>query len=116
MWGIGQETPVRWVIIIETWYYMPLARPTARAVSMSAATARRRLCDLRQTSVSRLLALPGERLGQGLYIDPGVWHEAVVPLAGRAAFDDRQGRVHARVSCTFVEEFGAYLSVPLRKP
>jgi hypothetical protein len=58
----------------------------------------------------------GKRHGQGLYIDPGVWHEAVVPLAGRAAFDDRQGRVHARVSCTFVEEFGAYLSVPLRKP
>ena len=95
---------------------------------MSAATARRRLCDLRQTSVSRLLALPGDDVKaddfvafycdgrQGLYIDPGVWHEAVVPLAGRAAFDDRQGRVHARVSCNFVEEFGAYLSVPLRKP
>lgn len=74
------------------------------------------------------LALPGDDVKaddfvafycdgrQGLYIDPGVWHEAVVPLAGRAAFDDRQGRVHARVSCTFVEEFGAYLSVPLRKP
>ncbi len=104
MWGIGQETPVRWVIIIETWYYMPLARPTARAVSMSAATARRRLCDLRQTSVSRLLALPGDDVKaddfvafycdgrQGLYTDPGVGPVAVVPLAGRAAFDDRQGR------------------------
>lgn len=74
------------------------------------------------------LALPGDDVKaddfvafycdgrQGLYIDPGVWHEAVVPLAGRAAFDDKQGRVHARVSCNFVEEFGAYLSVPLRKP
>jgi hypothetical protein len=31
-------------------------------------------------------------------------------------FDDRQGRVHARVSCHFVEEFGKYLSVPLRAP
>ncbi len=78
--------------------------------------------------MSRPLALPGDDVKagdfvafycdgrQGLYIDPGVWHEAVVLLAGRAAFDDRQGRVHARVSCNFVEEFGAYLSVPLRKP
>jgi hypothetical protein len=24
--------------------------------------------------------------------------------------------VHARVSCNFVEEFGTYLSVPLRQP
>ncbi len=52
---------------------------------------------------------------QGLYIHPGVWHEAVFPLAERARFFDRQGKVHARVSCRFDEEFGAYLSVPMRQ-
>ena len=53
---------------------------------------------------------------QGLYIHPGVWHEAVVPLAERGSFDDKQGRVHARVSVNFAEEFGVLLSVPLRAP
>lgn len=74
------------------------------------------------------LALPGDDLRPehfkafycdgsfGLYIHPGVWHEAVLPLADAASFDDLQGRVHARVSCNFVEEFGVYLSVPLRRP
>jgi ureidoglycolate lyase len=52
----------------------------------------------------------------GVYIHPGIWHEAVMPTDGPAAFDDRQGRVHARVSCNFVKEFGCYLSVPLRRP
>jgi hypothetical protein len=74
------------------------------------------------------LALPGDDIGpekfvafycdggSGIYIHPGVWHEAVFPLAEAAAFDDRQGRVHARVSCNFIEEVGACLSVPLREP
>jgi hypothetical protein len=74
------------------------------------------------------LALPGDDIGPekftafycdgsfGVYIHPGVWHEAVLPLAESAAFDDCQGRVHARVSCNFIKEFGTYLSVPLRKP
>ncbi len=53
---------------------------------------------------------------QGLYIHPGVWHEAVFPLAERAEFFDRQGRVHARVSCDFPREFGVYLNVPLSPP
>jgi hypothetical protein len=52
----------------------------------------------------------------GLYFHPGVWHTPALPLAPAADFDDRQGRVHARVSCNFVEEFGTYLSVPLRRP
>ena len=47
----------------------------------------------------------------GLYIHPGVWHEAVFPLADRARFFDRQGKVHARVSCRFDEEFGVFLQV-----
>ena len=74
------------------------------------------------------LALPGDDVkpedfvafwfdgSKGLYIHPNVWHEGVLPLAASAAFDDRQGRVHARVSVDLVEEFGTYLSVPLRQP
>ena len=74
------------------------------------------------------LALPGDDVkpqdfvafycdgSQGLYIHPGVWHEAVVPLAAAASFDDKQGKVHARISVNFMEEFGALLSVPLSRP
>jgi hypothetical protein len=74
------------------------------------------------------LALPGDDISPekfvgfycdgsfGLYFHPGVWHTPALPLAPAADFDDRQGRVHARVSCNFVEEFGGYLSVPLRRP
>lgn len=54
--------------------------------------------------------------GRGLYIHPNVWHEAVVPLAPRGDFFDEQGRVHARVSCNFAEEFGVFLSIPLVEP
>ncbi len=50
---------------------------------------------------------------QGLHVDPGVWHQPMFPLAERAAFDDKQGRVHACVSVSFVTEFGVYLRVPL---
>ena len=52
----------------------------------------------------------------GLYLHPNVWHGAVVPLDDKAQFLDRQGRVHARVSVNFVEEFGCYLGAPLRRP
>ena len=74
------------------------------------------------------LALPGDDVKpadfvafycdgtQGLYIHPGVWHEAVVPLAEQASFDDKQGKVHARISIDFMDEFGALLSVPLTRP
>lgn len=50
----------------------------------------------------------------GLTIDPGVWHQPMFPLKSPAVFDGKQGRVHACISCNFVEEFGCYLSVPLR--
>ena len=50
----------------------------------------------------------------GLHIDPGVWHQPVFPLAERASFDNRQGRVHCCISVDFVAEFGCYLEVPLR--
>ena len=72
------------------------------------------------------VALPGDDLKpehvialwcdgtRGLYIHPGIWHEGIFPTADRQEFLDRQGRVHARVSCDLGEEFGVYLSVPLR--
>ncbi|HZS84641.1 MAG TPA: ureidoglycolate lyase [Stellaceae bacterium] len=50
----------------------------------------------------------------GIHIDPGVWHQPMFPLAAHAAFDDKQGRVHACISVDFVSEFGCYLEVPLR--
>ena len=74
------------------------------------------------------LALPGDDVkpedfvafyvdgGRGLYIHPNVWHEAVFPIAERARFHDEQGKVHARVSCNFAEEFGVLLQVPLVAP
>jgi len=50
---------------------------------------------------------------RGVYIHPGIWHEGVFPVSGEQRFLDRQGKVHARVSCDFGGEFGVYLSVPL---
>jgi ureidoglycolate lyase len=74
------------------------------------------------------VALPGDDLTpdkviafwcdgrRGLYIHPNIWHEGIFPIHDRQQFLDRQGRVHARVSCDISEEFGVYLSVPLRMP
>lgn len=53
---------------------------------------------------------------KGVHIDPNVWHQPVFPLAERATFDDRQGRVHACVACDFIGEFGTYIAVPVRPP
>lgn len=73
------------------------------------------------------LALPGDDVkpedfiafyvdgGKGLYIHPGVWHEAVFPLADKARFYDEQGKVHARVSCNFAQEFGVLLGIGLER-
>ena len=52
----------------------------------------------------------------GVCIHPNIWHEGVFPLSEPARFFDRQGKVHARVSCNFPREFGRLLSVPLREP
>jgi len=74
------------------------------------------------------LALPGDDLKPdqfvgfysdgsfGIYFHPNVWHTPAVPLVENAVFDDRQGKVHARVSCHFVDEFGCYLGVPMHAP
>ncbi len=51
--------------------------------------------------------------GRGVYVGPGVWHDAVFPLAPRGRFHGEQGRVHARVSCHVAKEFHTLLSVPL---
>ena len=71
------------------------------------------------------VALPGDDLtpdkviafwcdgSRGLYIHPSIWHEGIFPIHDRQSFLDRQGRVHARVSCDIAQEFGIYLSVSL---
>jgi len=57
--------------------------------------------------------------GCGVYIHPGVWHNAVYthPETGTwRTFFNRQGKVHARVSVNWAEEFQCMLQVPLTKP
>lgn len=73
------------------------------------------------------VALPGDDLtpdkvvafwcdgSRGLYIHPNIWHEGVFAAEASHRFLDRQGKVHARVSCDFGKEFGVYLSVPLTR-
>ncbi len=73
------------------------------------------------------VALPGDNLtpdkvvafwcdgSRGLYIHPNIWHEGIFPVTDNQRFLDRQGRVHARVSCDIGDEFGCYLAVPLGK-
>ncbi len=51
---------------------------------------------------------------KGLYIHPNVWHEGIFPASDSQRFLDRQGKVHARVSCDFGKEFGVYLAVPFK--
>ena len=72
------------------------------------------------------VALPGDNLTpdkaiafwcdgkRGLYIHPNIWHEGIFPVEDKQCFKDRQGRVHARVSCDIGNEFGIYLACPLR--
>lgn len=71
------------------------------------------------------VALPGDDLkpenivvfwsdgSKGIYIHPNIWHEGVFPVTDSQSFRDRQGRVHARVSCDFGKEFGVYVAAPL---
>jgi len=56
--------------------------------------------------------------GQGIYLHPGTWHNGVYVAPEYAdrqprRFLTRQGRVHARVSCSWAVEFGCLLRVPL---
>ncbi len=71
------------------------------------------------------LAMPGDDLtpdkvvafwcdgSRGLYIHANIWHEGIFPVENSQRFLDRQGRVHARVSCDIGQEFGVYLACPL---
>ncbi|WP_027237572.1 ureidoglycolate lyase [Leisingera caerulea] len=71
-------------------------------------------------------ALPGDDLkpemvvafwcdgSRGLYIHPNIWHEGIFPVDNSQRFLDRQGKVHARVSCDVGKEFRVYLSCPLQ--
>ncbi|MFT5397512.1 MAG: ureidoglycolate lyase, partial [Gammaproteobacteria bacterium] len=38
------------------------------------------------------------------------------PISSQQSFRDRQGRVHARVSCNIAQEFGVFLNVPFTRP
>jgi hypothetical protein len=53
--------------------------------------------------------------GKGVYIHPGTWHNGVYVHASYAPaqFLTRQGRVHARVSASWANEFNTLLRVPL---
>ncbi len=53
--------------------------------------------------------------GRGVYIHPGTWHNGVYvsPAHAPATFLTRQGRVHARVSCSWAAARGTLLRVPL---
>lgn len=71
------------------------------------------------------LALPGDDVSpkdfvaflfpgdKGCYIHPNIWHDGVFPISGRQVFFGRQGKVHARVSVDFAEEFQCLLRVDL---
>jgi len=71
------------------------------------------------------LALPGDDFSpdtvvafwcdgsHGLYIHANIWHEGIFPVEDNQRFIDRQGKVHARVSCDIGQEFGVYLACPL---
>ena len=52
----------------------------------------------------------------GIYIHPSIWHEGPFPVGPSGRFFDKQGKVHARVSCDLANEFGVLLSVPLAAP
>ena len=74
-----------------------------------------------------LLALPGDDVKPedfvafycdgsfGVKIHPGIWHQPLFPLAERAVFNDKQGKVHACIAVDFVSEFDTYLSIALPK-
>eukprot|EP01063_Lacrimia_lanifica_P037881 TRINITY_DN7921_c0_g1_i1.p2 TRINITY_DN7921_c0_g1~~TRINITY_DN7921_c0_g1_i1.p2 ORF type:complete len:109 (+),score=34.49 TRINITY_DN7921_c0_g1_i1:204-530(+) len=51
--------------------------------------------------------------GKGVYIHPGTWHNGIyVPKEyGPKTLITRQGRVHARVSCSWAAEHKALLKV-----
>ena len=67
--------------------------------------------DIRPTDM-RAFTVPA---GKGVYLAPGTWHNGIYlrPEHCPARFLTRQGKVHARVSCSWAAEFGVLLRVPL---
>ena len=53
--------------------------------------------------------------GAGIYLNPGTWHNGVYihPKYSPMKFLTRQGKVHARISVSWADEFGMLLRVPL---
>jgi ureidoglycolate hydrolase len=50
----------------------------------------------------------------GIYIRPDIWHEGPFPTGPTGGrYFDKQGKVHARISCDIAREFGVFLGVPL---
>jgi ureidoglycolate lyase len=49
----------------------------------------------------------------GIYIHPNIWHEGPFPTGPSGRYFDKQGKVHARISCDIAREFGVLLGVPL---
>jgi hypothetical protein len=49
----------------------------------------------------------------GIYLHPGIWHEGPFPVTPSGRFFDKQGKVHARISCDLAREFGVLLGVRL---
>ncbi|KAJ1429877.1 RmlC-like cupin domain-containing protein [Ochromonadaceae sp. CCMP2298] len=56
--------------------------------------------------------------GMGVMIHPGTWHNGVyvLPQHTPCSFLTRQGKVHARISCSWAGEFKVLLRVPLTLP
>ena len=78
--------------------------------------------DVQPASFRAFLVDPAFDGTVGVHIDAGTWHQPAFPVhegaGARGAaptLDNRQGRVHACVSCDFVREFGGYLRVPLAR-
>jgi ureidoglycolate lyase len=55
--------------------------------------------------------------GKGVYFPAGTWHNGVYTHAsfGKQTFLTRQGKVHARVSCSWAAEYKVLLKAPLCK-
>ena len=74
-------------------------------------------CNLQRSIIYRPENMVGFRIppGKGLYIHPGTWHNGIyinrkyTPLT----VFTRQGRVHARVSASWVSEFDTLLKLSL---
>ena len=55
--------------------------------------------------------------GKGVYVHPGTWHNGIYTHRARGprTFFTRQGRIHARVSCSWAAEFDTMLRLRLEE-